>query len=122
MKIFVYGSLMSGMEAEEYMRDAELLCRQCITADDFSMFIHDGYPFVFSGRSKYPIKGELYEISPQEMKNLREYEGDFYYLEVTDVICGDNAVSAYLFMGRGHFFGMTEVVGGDYRKYCGDKR
>lgn len=117
MKMFVYGSLMSGLEASDYLKGAQLVCADSLTVDRMSMYVHEGYPFVFSGRSKCQIKGELYEVPESLLKKLSEYEGDFYYITVTDVFCGKKIHCAYIFMGRGHFQGMEEVPEGDYRKY-----
>ncbi len=117
MKMFVYGSLMSGMKANLEMDGAELMCQEALTVDALSMYINDGYPFVFNGRSKYQIKGELYEVPDRLLNRLSEYEGEFYYMTVTDVICGERIVCAYIFMGRGHHCDMPEVADGDYRKF-----
>ncbi|MGE4319144.1 MAG: gamma-glutamylcyclotransferase [Deferribacterales bacterium] len=117
MKMFVYGSLMSGMRANEEMDGAELVCPEAVTVDPLSMYINDGYPFVFNGRSKCRIKGELYEVPDSLLKRLTDYEGEFYYMTVTDVICAERTVCAYIFMGRGHHCDMAEVADGDYRKF-----
>lgn len=122
-KIFVYGSLMSGMSAHKYMsnnteRDyvCRLLSSECVTAEKYAMYIHDGFPFVFEGRNLYNILGELYEISGSLFNRLEGYEGDFYTRKLTRVILGGSEVEAYMFFGRGHFFGMKEV-GPDYRAF-----
>ena len=118
MKLFVYGTLMSGMDSHGLMDQAVLISGKCETADMMSMYMHEGYPFVFNGRTKYRIQGELYNVSSAHFKRLSAYEGEFYYLTVTDVICDGLVTDAHIFMGRGHFAGMNEV-GGDFRKFCG---
>ncbi|MGE4267529.1 MAG: gamma-glutamylcyclotransferase [Deferribacterales bacterium] len=120
-KLFVYGTLMSGLDKEGRMNGAELTCAECRTSRELSMYIYEGCPFVFEGRNRYRIKGELYEVPDDMLKYLDEYEGDFYFRKMEEVECGDSVFTAFMYFGRGHFFGMKEVSGGDYRKFSGEK-
>lgn len=120
-KLFVYGTLMSGLDKNGRMAGARLLCRDCRTLSDFSMYIYEGFPFVFEGRNRYRIKGELYEVPADVLKCLDEYEGGFYFRKLTEVECGCDTITAFMYFGRGHFFGMKEVSDGDYRKFSGEK-
>lgn len=120
-KLFVYGTLMSGLSTEGHMDGAELVSADCSTAQEFAMYIYEGFPFVFEGRQRYRIKGELYLVPDDMFKRLDGYEGDFYFRKLTEIEVDGNAVTAFMYFGRGHFFGMKEVTGGDYRKFAGTK-
>lgn len=118
-KIFVYGSLMLGLDTDGNMNGAKLVHADCRTLHKYAMYIYEDYPFIFEGRSNYQIKGELYEVPADVLKHLDAYEGDFYFRKLAEIECGEETVSAFVYFGRGHFFGMKEVKGGDYRAFRG---
>ena len=72
MKVFVYGTLMSGLKREEALFDSHFLGSGYIYGNLYDL---GNYPGLKDGHSK--VFGELYEINLSTLEYLDQIEGYF---------------------------------------------
>ena len=73
IKIFVYGTLMKGgSNFARFLSNAEFLGKY--TAEDFALYDLGAYPGVVYGKGD-KVKGELYKINGDILKNIDRLEG-----------------------------------------------
>lgn len=75
MKLFVYGTLLSGQHANYKLTDmgARLICADKLKA---SMFTSNWqYPFLLNESSDAEVIGEVYEIGDESLSKCDSYEG-----------------------------------------------
>ncbi|MCM3719052.1 gamma-glutamylcyclotransferase family protein [Fictibacillus phosphorivorans] len=76
--VFVYGTLRKGEKYAYYLNKAECLGENC-TIEGTLYDTGGGYPALLCENSKIPVKGELYKITADQLKELdklEEYEED----------------------------------------------
>jgi len=92
MNLFTYGSLMfdavwSRLVSQPYENSPAALsgyARKCVSGDS--------YPVVFKGDEYYSIAGMLYfNITPQDLAVLDEFEGEYYLREAVQVRLPDGS-------------------------------
>lgn len=93
MNVFVYGTLKKGcinnylLEKSEFLGAGE-------TEESFAMYTSScgNYPFVIDSQKTHPIKGELYCVSNQTIKQLDILEGypDYYQKKKVIIVQENN--------------------------------
>jgi gamma-glutamylcyclotransferase (GGCT)/AIG2-like uncharacterized protein YtfP len=71
--VFVYGTLRKGEKYSYYLHEAECLEENCAMKGQ----LYDtgwGYPALVSESSKKPVKGELYRVTSEQLKELDKLE------------------------------------------------
>ncbi|MEO1927480.1 MAG: gamma-glutamylcyclotransferase family protein [Nautiliaceae bacterium] len=85
MIVFVYGSLKRDKNLHSFLKNARFL-REAYTKDKYPLILsrYGWYPYMLAKNSKGKlIKGELYEINYNTLKNLdRLEEVPFYYKRI----------------------------------------
>lgn len=76
--LFVYGSLMHGMQANHYLNDS-IYCDK-FTLHDYAMYKISWYPGIVKKENE-TVQGEVYFIDQDTLDMLDKYEGDEYSLE-----------------------------------------
>lgn len=72
--VFTYGSLMKGFYGHsELMQNAEYLGAAGLRGE--LRFFCSDYPILIHNETNSPVKGELYRVDTETMKELRKYEG-----------------------------------------------
>ena len=118
-KVFVYGSLMSGLSNHVFLEDSTLTARGK-TAGNFDMFDLGSFPGVQERTDGHgsPIVGEVYSVAAATLADLDRLEGHptFYRRKIVEVIEDDGDWStAWLYelqSPRGQV-----VESGDWRKH-----
>jgi len=93
MKVFVYGTLLSGCENHDrFLAESEFVCEGMIR--DFALYNLGWYPGIKRSTGDM-VKGEVYEVDQITMERLHalEGEGSLYEYIRTDVICGDDLIT-----------------------------
>lgn len=72
MLLFVYGSLKRGARHHDELSEGRFL-DTARTAPRYSLCSHGEYPGLVSGADV--VSGELYEVTPELLKRLDEFEG-----------------------------------------------
>lgn len=97
--VFVYGTLRKGYTNHFYLNKAEFL-GNATTKEHYGMF-GGRIPFVNKNYALYPIEGELYRVTPSELKELDRLEGhpEFYRRERIQVVMNDTneVVEAFIY-------------------------
>ena len=93
MKLFIYGSLMSGMNNHHYLETS--FCMGNTEIDGYDMYLSDYYPLIVPGKGK--IKGEVYEIDNKTLENIDylENEGTLYLRKEIDTKFGKTYIYVF---------------------------
>lgn len=96
--VFVYGTLRSGHSNHHLMKGANSY-GVGNTAENYSMYLISGYPYVTSFEPRYPIIGELYGIDGGTLSVLDKMEGHprHYERREVSVIVGGNQYTAWMY-------------------------
>lgn len=80
-RVFVYGSLMSGMGNSAMMSGAKLIGKCTALPGQFVMVDLGPFPGLVADYSGREVKGELYEVSDEHLRDLDNLEGcpNFYW-------------------------------------------
>lgn len=83
--VFVYGSLKKGFHNNKLLEDSTFL-GAAITEDMYDMFSYGSFPAVVEDGTSYKIKGEVYYVSDETLKDLDMLEdnGRFYMRKKVD--------------------------------------
>lgn len=117
MKVFVYGTLLSGFGNNRLLVDSKYLGQEII--EGFEMYSLGGFPAITPGKGR--ILGEVYEVDEKTMTRLDGLEGypNFYNRMKIDI--NNNTDEAWVyFMDNPHRFrgGSTPlVVSGSWKTY-----
>lgn len=121
MKVFVYGTLLKGMEREAMLADSEFLGSATITANLFDL---GWYPGVTEGNST--VFGELYRIDQETLDYLDMIEGynenglknSLFVRKTAEVHClpDKRTTSAFCYFFNQPMTGEC-IADGDYREY-----
>jgi gamma-glutamylcyclotransferase (GGCT)/AIG2-like uncharacterized protein YtfP len=105
MKVFVYGTLLTGFGNNGLLRNSKLLGEQVL--EGFDMYSLGAYPVITPGKGR--VQGEVYEVDDAVLGRLDRLEGypNFYnrmkvQIDNTDtwVYFMENPVKAYAPHGR----------------------
>lgn len=90
MYLFCYGTLKKGRNNHEYLDGSDFL-GNFITSRDFSLVVA-GLPFLVKRSSRSGVKGEVYKIDSETLREIDRLEGhpNFYYREVITVYNEEN--------------------------------
>lgn len=96
--VFVYGTLRSGHSNHHLLKDANYYGAGN-TAENYSMYLISGFPYVTSFEPRYPIVGELYGIDADTLSVLDKMEGHprHYERREISVIVGKNQYTAWMY-------------------------
>ena len=86
-KLFVYGTLKQGFYNNYLLKDSKFL-KNVVTDDEYPMFMRcENFPYLKNENKGYNIKGELWEVSDEKIKELDYFEGvpDLYYRDTLKV-------------------------------------
>ena len=112
-KVFVYGTLMRGERAERLMPQERFVGEAVTTKASFEMRNYHGlFPAVFPD-GKERIKGEVYEVSPDELRELEDYEGDLYKRQTVETTRGPCDV--FIANTSRLYEDSTPIEGGDWK-------
>ena len=122
MKVFVYGTLMSGLQREEALFNSQFLGTGYINGNLYDL---GNYPGLKDGHSK--IFGELYEINLPTLDYLDQIEGYFAdqpekSLYIRRAITVNKETDQESYMAETYFYNLpidesTRIVTGDYRTF-----
>jgi len=122
MKVFVYGTLMSGLQREEALFNSQFLGTGHI---DGNLYDLGNYPGLKDGHSK--IFGELYEINLPTLEYLDQIEGYFVdqpekSLYIRRAITVKKETDKESYIAETYFYNLpidesTRIVTGDYRAF-----
>lgn len=120
MKLFVYGTLLKGLERESVLSESRYLGTVVIQA---RMYDLGSYPGIIDGEGQ--VIGEIYEIDQDTLNKLDEVEGylpdepkDSKYIRKGVKIVStevEDTVIAYFYNQQVEESG--RILSGDYRKY-----
>lgn len=131
-KVFVYGSLMSGMPNHARMRDAILLSKDARTENP-EYELHELVEFSFPSAIRSPMGttlfGEVYHVSDQLLAMMDYFEGhpDFFKRqEVQIVLDGSEPFTCWIYEGPESLSieGLSQSVlieSGDWRKHYAER-
>jgi gamma-glutamylcyclotransferase (GGCT)/AIG2-like uncharacterized protein YtfP len=86
--VFVYGTLKRGFRANRLIADSEFL-GPAKTAPNFRLFNVGSFPGLVRAEDGVSVEGELYEVSPETLEYLDQYEGvdsGFYSREEISIV------------------------------------
>jgi len=122
MIIFVYGTLMSGLQREEALFNSSFLGTGYING---SLYDLGSYPGLRQGSSK--VFGELYEIDFSTLDILDQIEGFFVAqpeksLYIRQAITATKTFNAESCIAETYFYNLPvdesyKIITGDYRDY-----
>jgi len=122
MIIFVYGTLMSGLQREEALFNSAFLGTGYING---SLYDLGSYPGLKHGSGK--VFGELYEIDLLTLDYLDQIEGFFVAqpetsLYIRQAITATKALNSECCIAETYFYNMSvdeshKIITGDYRDY-----
>ena len=91
MKLFVYGTLKKDFHNNYLLKESKFL-KDVITDDKFPMFMQwESFPYLKNENKGYRIKGELWEVDDEKIKELDYFEGvpDLYYRDTLKIDAKD---------------------------------
>ena len=120
MKLFVYGTLLKGLERESVLSESRYLGTVVIQA---RMYDLGSYPGIIDGEGQ--VIGEIYEIDQDTLNKLDKVEGYIpdkpkcskYIRKEVNIVSTevDDTVIAYFYNHQVKESG--RILSGDYRKY-----
>lgn len=122
MLIFTYGTLMSGLHNHHFLKNSKFIAR-AHTQIPYVMYGR-GIPYVSKEEHRYPITGELYEITADQLDSIDILEGhpNFYKREEIPVIQEDGQETvAWIYFCNPHP-AAKKLEQGDYRKHLNEIR
>lgn len=95
MYVFVYGSLKKGFCNHQLIERSEFICKTH-TKECYEMLdLHD-FPGVTKEKRISTIHGELYNVENTVLKQLDEFEGNWYLRETVELESGPSAQMYFL--------------------------
>ena len=96
--VFVYGSLKKGYENSHYLTNSKFIGNAISANPEFQMYsVHEGYPALTKGDEF--VKGEIYEINDEKLKDLDRLEGypNYYNRDVFQFFCDGKRINAFVY-------------------------
>ena len=117
IRVFVYGSLLSGLHNHQAFLGS---CKKLADAEIYGeMFSLGSFPAVISGKDV--IKGEVYLLSPEQVKRLDFLESHPMWYRRTRVDSTVGEVQTYLYVDEEELIEYPRVNSGDWRAYLESK-
>ncbi len=113
MRLFVYGTLLTGERNHDYLRGCQLL-GPALTAAAYQLVSLGPYPALLVGGGER-VAGEVYEICRNTLNRLDELEGhpDLYLR--SEVLLADGSTAVAYLLPRERAAGARIVPGGRWR-------
>ena len=120
-RVFVYGSLMSGLHNNRFLEDAEFLGPERIGGEGLALVDLGSFPGLIrsdhhDGDESYHIVGELYEVGADSLARLDRLEGVPRHYNRAEVCLGRGGYAIVYILNEGHPYDCI-VEGGDWRKH-----
>ena len=115
MKVFVYGTLMSGDYNHSLMKeDSCVFLKEAITKREFILYDLGGFPGMVKGGND-SIIGELYEACSATIRRMDILEGhpQFYRRSTIELQCGEKAQTYIL--DKGYIRGCPIIKSGSWK-------
>jgi gamma-glutamylcyclotransferase (GGCT)/AIG2-like uncharacterized protein YtfP len=127
-KLFVYGSLLSGLHNHHQLRDSRLL-GSGLTYDRFTMYDLESFPCLVRDEHGEYAHGEVYEVDDDVLERLDQLEGvpSFYQRETVTVtvrprlIGGEyRSMTTFVYVMDGESLPQHHLIveSGDWRTYA----
>ncbi len=121
MKVFVYGTLMSGYGNNRLLVGSTFLGK-ANTWTPYEMISLGGFPAVVQpdvGFAGTQVHGELYEVDANTLQDLDRLEGHphFYRRRLVWIEQGADMHEAWIYMVSGDQYSGRPVVNGDWRDH-----
>jgi len=122
MLLFVYGSLMKDLWNHGLL-ETSIYLGEFQTTDKYVLSIDGKIPYLSSKQKLYHVNGELYEVSPEYLKNIDklEYEGDWYHRKEISIVARnserDNPIIAQAYFNDDEGIVFSS---GNYRNFLDD--
>jgi gamma-glutamylcyclotransferase (GGCT)/AIG2-like uncharacterized protein YtfP len=121
--VFVYGTLRKGESNAHFLDNAKCVDENC-TIEGQLYDTGYGYPALFMEKGAFPVKGELYKVTSEQLKRLDRLEGyeagalNNLYERVVEKIStpdGEKEGIVYVMMKKSNYFKLIER--NDWCKY-----
>lgn len=101
MLLFLYGTLMKGMNNSEMIRHEKCLGRG-ITKHQYSLHVSGSVPFLHDDEKLYQVSGEVYEIGTEilETLDILEANGEWYERKNVDILMGAKIVKCQAYFNN----------------------
>lgn len=93
MYVFVYGSLKSGFSNHRLLENAKFICNTH-TKECYTMLDLQSFPGVIKEKDTSQIQGEVYRLKNENIQDLDDFEGSWYYRENIEL---DNGYTAEIY-------------------------
>lgn len=121
MIIFVYGTLLKGLEHSEALDDSKFLGKAM--AIDVCLYDLGVFPGIKKGDGR--VLGELYEVNEEALENLDEIEGydaknndkSLYYRDEISIKPRKTNAKVYAYFYNLPINNTRLITGGDYQSY-----
>lgn len=115
MQVFVYGTLMSGLNNSEYMKEAMFIGKGQ-TVDKYSLHVSGAIPFLHDDEKKYQVEGELYKVSDELLAvlDLIESNGEWYHRKNISVIVDNKTCTCQAYFNNEK---AVPLEHGSFRRY-----
>ena len=98
MLVFVYGTLMKNLSNHFYLKSSTFL-GECYTLEKYIILIDGSIPYLSTSKNIYNIKGELYDISNDTLKQIDELEdeGNWYKRKELKIVLNEKIITCYAY-------------------------
>ena len=98
MLVFVYGTLMKNLSNHFYLKSSTFL-GECYTLEKYIILIDGSIPYLSTSKNIYNIKGELYDISNDTLKEIDELEdeGNWYKWKELKIVLNEKIITCYAY-------------------------
>ena len=98
MLVFVYGTLMKNLSNHFYLKSSTFL-GECYTLEKYIILIDGSIPYLSTSKNIYNIKGELYDISNDTLKEIDELEdeGNWYKRKELKIVLNEKIITCYAY-------------------------
>lgn len=115
VRVFVYGSLLSGERNHGVLAGAPLV-GAAITEPAFELFDLGGFPALVAEGSR-AVVGEVYEVGVADLARLDRLEGHPDFYRRTRIRMGDGTLAEAYLLTAVQVMGRPVVESGDWRRY-----
>jgi len=118
-RVFVYGSLMTGLHNHHYLAEARRSGEATIAAGKFAMISLGAFPGLILDPQGATVPGELYDVDGDTLAELDRLEGHprCYRRRLVYVTCEGNPVTALVYVLNSPRFQETLVPDNDWRAF-----
>jgi gamma-glutamylaminecyclotransferase len=98
MLLFVYGTLMKNLSNHSYLKYS-LYLGECYSLEKYVILIDGSIPYLSTSKNIYNIKGELYDISNDTLKQIDELEdeGNWYKRKELKIVLNEKIMTCYAY-------------------------